>query len=35
MTFNYLRKDLKNIGDAVIKKLKMFLKDGKLDILEK
>ena len=28
-------KDLKNIGDAVIKKLKMFLKDGKLDILEK
>lgn len=28
-------KDLKNIGDAVIKKLKTFLKDGKLDILEK
>lgn len=28
-------KHVKNIGDAVIKKLKMFLKDGKLDILEK
>lgn len=28
-------KHLKNVGDAVIKKLTSFLKDGKLDVLEK